>query len=107
MSASLSVTPSRQRAAILFADIHGYSRLMNKDELGTYQRVIQSIALIRSPAMIRVCLRTGRYIAWLTLVAADSIQMTAVLRHKFADEPRTPEDLEAESLVELCDATET
>ncbi|MGH1481933.1 MAG: tetratricopeptide repeat protein [Geminicoccales bacterium] len=48
MSASQSVTPSRQRATILFADIHGYSRLMHKDELGTYQRVRQSMALIRS-----------------------------------------------------------
>ena len=48
MSASLPAAPSRQRATILFADIHGYSRLMNKDELGTYQRVTRSIALIRS-----------------------------------------------------------
>ena len=48
MSASLPVAPRRQRAAILFADIHGYSSLMNKDELGTYERVTQSIALIRS-----------------------------------------------------------
>lgn len=48
MSASLPVAPRRQHAVILFADIHGYSRLMNKDELGTYERVTQSIALIRS-----------------------------------------------------------
>lgn len=48
MSASLPAAPDRQRAAILFADIHGYSRLMNKDELGTYERVTRSIALIRS-----------------------------------------------------------
>ncbi len=48
MSASLPAAPNRQRAAILFADIHGYSRLMNKDELGTYQRVTRSISLIRS-----------------------------------------------------------
>lgn len=48
MSASLPAAPSRQRAAVLFADIYGYSRLMNKDELGTYQRVTRSIALIKS-----------------------------------------------------------
>ena len=43
-----TAAPSRQWAAILFADIHGYSRLMNKDELGTCQRVTRSIELIRS-----------------------------------------------------------
>ena len=48
MSALLSAEPDRQRAAILFADIHGYSRLMNKDELGTYERVTRSIALIET-----------------------------------------------------------
>lgn len=48
MSAAPSTTPSRERAAILFADVHGYSRLMNKDEFGTYQRVTRSISLIRS-----------------------------------------------------------
>jgi len=48
MSASLPVAPNRQRATILFADIYGYSRLMNKDELGTYQRVTRSFSLIRS-----------------------------------------------------------
>lgn len=48
MLASLIAEPHRQRAAILFADIHGYSKLMNKDELGTYERVIQSISLISS-----------------------------------------------------------
>ncbi len=48
MSASLPAAPNRQRAAVLFADIYGYSRLMNKDELGTYERVTRSIALIRS-----------------------------------------------------------
>ncbi len=40
--------PRRERAAILFADVHGYSRLMSRDELGTYERVIRSIALIKS-----------------------------------------------------------
>ncbi|MGI9492702.1 MAG: adenylate/guanylate cyclase domain-containing protein, partial [Geminicoccaceae bacterium] len=48
MSASSSASPNRRRATILFADIYGYSRLMNKDELGTYERVTRSIALIRS-----------------------------------------------------------
>jgi class 3 adenylate cyclase len=48
MSASLPAAPNRRRATVLFADIYGYSRLMNKDELGTYERVTRSIALIRS-----------------------------------------------------------
>ena len=35
-------------SAILFADVHGYARLMSKDELGTSQRVNRSIGLMRS-----------------------------------------------------------
>ena len=41
-------TPRRQRSAILFADVHGYSRLMAKNEDRTYQRVTQAVRLIRS-----------------------------------------------------------
>ena len=48
MSVLLPAAPRQQSAAILFADIYGYSKLMNKDELGTYERVTRSIALIRS-----------------------------------------------------------
>jgi adenylate cyclase len=40
--------PRRQRSAILFADVHGYSRLMAKNEDRTYERVTQAIRLIRS-----------------------------------------------------------
>ena len=40
--------PHRQHSAILFADVHGYSRLMAKNEDRTYQRVTQAVRLIRS-----------------------------------------------------------
>jgi adenylate cyclase len=40
--------PQRQIAAILFADVHGYSRLMSRNEERTYQRVTQALKLIRS-----------------------------------------------------------
>jgi class 3 adenylate cyclase len=41
-------TPRRQLSAILFADVHGYSGLMARNEERTYQRVTQAIRLIRS-----------------------------------------------------------
>ena len=34
--------------AILFADVHGYTRLMAKNEERTYQRLTQSLRLIRA-----------------------------------------------------------
>jgi adenylate cyclase len=40
--------PRRQLSAILFADVHGYSRLMARNEERTYERVTQAIRLIRS-----------------------------------------------------------
>jgi adenylate cyclase len=40
--------PRRQLSAILFADVHGYSRLMASNEERTYQRVTQAIRLIGS-----------------------------------------------------------
>ena len=47
MSTPNSVVQSRDLSAILFADMHGYSRLMSKDEEGTRQRVARSIGLIK------------------------------------------------------------
>lgn len=43
-----SVQPRRELAAILFADVHGYTRLMSANEERTYQRVVQAIRLIRT-----------------------------------------------------------
>ena len=40
--------PRRQQSAILFADVHGYARLMNRAEAQTYERVTRSIRLIKS-----------------------------------------------------------
>jgi adenylate cyclase len=48
MSEASSVAPRRQLSAILFADVHGYSRLMAKNEDRTYQRVTLAVRLIRS-----------------------------------------------------------
>jgi len=48
MPEALIAGPRRQHSAILFADVHGYSRLMARNEERTYQRVTQAIRLIRS-----------------------------------------------------------
>ena len=38
----------RKRCAVLFADIHGYSQLMDRDEAGTIVRVTRSLGMIRT-----------------------------------------------------------
>jgi adenylate cyclase len=43
-----STPPRRQQSAILFADVHGYSRLMSRAEERTFQRVSQAIRLIKA-----------------------------------------------------------
>ncbi len=43
-----ATAPRRQLSAILFADVHGYSGLMSRNEERTYQRVNQAIRLIKS-----------------------------------------------------------
>jgi TolB-like protein len=48
MSAADIQPPHRQLSAILFADVHGYARLMSTAEQQTYERVTRSIRLIRS-----------------------------------------------------------
>lgn len=48
MAAEPIDTPRRELSAILFADVHGYSRLMAKNEERTYERVTQAVRLIRS-----------------------------------------------------------
>ena len=48
MSVSPSASPRRDRSAILFADVHGYAELMDRNEEGTYARVTRSIRLMRS-----------------------------------------------------------
>ncbi|MEW9805358.1 adenylate/guanylate cyclase domain-containing protein [Mesorhizobium sp. ZMM04-5] len=39
---------NRKLSAILFADVHGYSRLMDRDEAGTVVRLTRSLSLIRN-----------------------------------------------------------
>ncbi|MGH6913967.1 MAG: adenylate/guanylate cyclase domain-containing protein, partial [Geminicoccales bacterium] len=48
MSASPSAGPRRDVSAILFADVHGYAYLMDRNEERTYDRVTRSVRLIRS-----------------------------------------------------------
>jgi adenylate cyclase len=48
MSEASIAAPRRQLSAILFADVHGYSRLMASNEERTYERLSQSLRLIRS-----------------------------------------------------------
>jgi adenylate cyclase len=48
MSASPSAHPRRDLSAILFADVHGYAKLMDRDEQRTYERVSRSIRLMKS-----------------------------------------------------------
>jgi adenylate cyclase len=48
MPASPSVSPRRDRSAILFADVHGYAQLMDRNEERTYERVSRSIRLMKS-----------------------------------------------------------
>jgi adenylate cyclase len=48
MVAALPSKLTRKLSAILYADIHGYSRLMDQDEAGTVTRLVQSLAMIRN-----------------------------------------------------------
>ncbi len=48
MPTSTTIEPHRIQSAILCADVHGYSRLMSQDEVGTFERVTSAISLIRS-----------------------------------------------------------
>lgn len=48
MPASLSAHPRRDLSAILFADVHGYAKLMDRNEERTYERVTRSVRLIKS-----------------------------------------------------------
>ncbi len=48
MAASPDVSPKRRRIALLFADIAGYSRSMQRDEEGTWRRVVHALELFRT-----------------------------------------------------------
>jgi adenylate cyclase len=43
-----TATLNRKLSAILFADVYGYSRLMDRDEAGTVVRLTRSLSLIRT-----------------------------------------------------------
>ena len=48
MAADPPKISNRRLSAILFADIHGYSRLMDRDEAGTIVRVTRSLGVVRA-----------------------------------------------------------
>jgi TolB-like protein/class 3 adenylate cyclase/Flp pilus assembly protein TadD len=89
MPEASSAVPRRQRSAILFADVHGYSRLMAKNEDRTYQRVTQAIRLIRS--LIgdyggHVQHVAGDGILALFESAAQALQFAVAIQHEFRNE---------------------
>jgi TolB-like protein len=47
MPGAVDLVPERRRAALLFADSAGYSRSMQRDEVGTWQRLQQALELLR------------------------------------------------------------
>ncbi|MFO0273547.1 MAG: adenylate/guanylate cyclase domain-containing protein, partial [Betaproteobacteria bacterium] len=51
--------PTRRLAAIFLADIAGYSRLMERDEQGTHQRLRALRAEVTDPAITR---HRGRFV---------------------------------------------
>jgi adenylate cyclase len=81
--------PRRQLSAILFADVHGYSQLMARNEERTYQRVTQAIRLIRS--LIgdyggQVQHVAGDGILALFESAAQALQFAVTLQREFRNE---------------------
>jgi adenylate cyclase len=48
MAAAASGLLGPQLSAVLYADIHGYTRLVDRDEVGTVVRLTRSLALIRN-----------------------------------------------------------
>ena len=81
--------PRRQLSAILFADVHGYSRLMASNEERTYQRVTQAVCLIRS--LIgdyggRVEHVAGDGILALFESAAQALQFAVAIQREFRNE---------------------
>jgi adenylate cyclase len=84
-----STAPRRQLSAILFADVHGYSRLMSRNEERTYQRVSQAIRLIR--ALIgdyggRVEHVAGDGVLALFVSAAQALRFAVAIQREFRNE---------------------
>jgi adenylate cyclase len=81
--------PRRQVSAILFADMHGYSRLMAKNEERTYERVTRAIRLIRS--LIgdyggRIQHVAGDGVLALFESAAQALQFALAIQREFRNE---------------------
>ena len=89
MAMTASSTPQRDVSAIMFADVHGYSRLMGEDEDRTYARVKQSIDFIKS--LIgdyggRVMNVAGDGVLALFDTAAQSIDFAIAIQKEFRNE---------------------
>jgi TolB-like protein/class 3 adenylate cyclase/Tfp pilus assembly protein PilF len=89
MATEPSDAPRHQLSAILFAEVHGYCRLMARDEERTFQRVTQAIGLIRSLIgdyggnVQRVA---GDGILALFESAAQALQFAVVIQREFRNE---------------------
>ena len=57
---AMTASPTRRLAAVLIADVAGYSRLMESDEAGTHERLRQIRAEVTDPAVLRHGGRTVR-----------------------------------------------
>ncbi len=89
MSRPDSVVQSRELLAILFADVHGYSRLMSKDEEGTRSRVAQSIGLFKSLISDyggRVVNVAGDGILALFGSASQAVKFAIEIQHEFRND---------------------
>jgi adenylate cyclase len=89
----MAVEPSdnsrRQLSAILFADVHGYSRLMAKNEDRTYERVTRAVRLIRS--LIgdygdRIQHVAGDGVLALFESSAQALRFAIAIQHEFRNE---------------------
>ena len=73
-----SAPPNRRLAAVLFADVAGYSRLMERDETGTHKRVGMVFAEVIEPAIAR---HAGRFVSKAgDGVLAEFLSSTAALQ---------------------------
>jgi adenylate cyclase len=89
MSAASLASPRRERSAILFADVHGYAQLMDRNEQRTYERVSQSIRLMKS--LIgdyggRVMNVAGDGVLALFESAAEALRFAVTIQQEFRKE---------------------
>jgi adenylate cyclase len=95
MATEPSDNPRRELSAILFADVHGYSGLMARNEERTYQRVTQAIRLIGSLISGhsgRIQHVTGDGVLALFESAAQALQFAIAIQHEFRNRALSQSD---------------